>query len=404
MPTRMLYRLSGIALLLGTLLTGLFSTISFIFFGANPLSYLFAANGLTMLSHRLVEMVTGPLWLPVNLVILVGSMLIVAGLPGMYAYMARQVGWLGLIGFVLIMAAVLLVWVVNLALDSFVLPVIALQVSHMLSAGHPPAGLEGFYLVASLLFSLGAFSLGFAILRAGALPHHAKVTGVALIVAAVCNAVHLIPLPDGMWLLIPIGSNAGAFSFLLGLAVFGYTLVSLPAAEAVQTSLVPTEEGLNMSPAMLYRLSGFALLVGTLFAIPAGINRWEDFTGTGAVTMLASPLFVPGYLMGLIAAMLILFGLPGLFVYVVRPVRWSGLVGFALIFCSTLILGVADMGLYSLGLPLLAILAPHGFTGLFLPAITGTGCILPRRSPGTLPGSYAIWPCDDTRCGAAARF
>jgi len=105
----MLYRLSGIALLLGTILIVLFSGIGFELFGANQLSSLLAANGLIMLSQRLVEIVTGPLWLPVNLSVHVGLILIVAGLPGMYAYLSKRVGWLGLIGFVLTMVGVLLV-------------------------------------------------------------------------------------------------------------------------------------------------------------------------------------------------------------------------------------------------------------------------------------------------------
>jgi hypothetical protein len=143
MPSGMLYRLSGIALILGTLLTVLLSGIDLTLFEVNPLSYLLAGYGLTLLSQKLVEQVTGPLWLAVNLGIFFGSIVLVAGLPGMYACVAKRVGWLGLLGFVLTMAAVLLVGVVNLALYAFVLPVIAPQVSHLLSAGHPPRAWMG---------------------------------------------------------------------------------------------------------------------------------------------------------------------------------------------------------------------------------------------------------------------
>ncbi len=235
MPTRMLYRLSGIALLLGTLLTVLFSSIEFILFGGNQLSYLFAANGLNMLSHRLFETVTEPLWLPVNLMILVGLMLIVAGLPGMYTYLAKRAGWLGLIGFVLTMVAILLEGIINQALLTFVLPLIAPHIPHMLQTGRTSLNLGAFYPVSSLFFSLGSFLLGFSIFRTVALPDQTKVTGIALIVAAVCNTLHFIPLPGGIESLITIGNIAGALSFLIGLAVFSYFLVSQSGAETVQS-------------------------------------------------------------------------------------------------------------------------------------------------------------------------
>jgi hypothetical protein len=186
MPSKMLYRLSGIVLLLGTLLTVLFSWIGFILFGANSPSYLLSGPGPTMLSRRLVEQITGPLWLPVNLVILTGLILIVAGLPGMYAYLAKRAGWLGLIGFVLTMVGVLLVGIVNQALLTFVLPLIAIHATPIQQAGRTSVDLGAFYPVTSLLFSLGAFSLGLAILRIAGLPNRVKVTGVALFIAAVC--------------------------------------------------------------------------------------------------------------------------------------------------------------------------------------------------------------------------
>jgi hypothetical protein len=70
-----------------------------------------------------------------------------------------------------------------------------------------------------------------------------------------------------------------------------------------------------MSSAMLYRLSGLALLAGTLLAVPSAVVRLIDFNiGYDLITEAASPLFVPLHLMGLIAAMLILLGLPGMLI------------------------------------------------------------------------------------------
>jgi hypothetical protein len=243
MPSAMLYRLSGIALLLGTLLILLFSSLGYLLFGANQLSYLLAANGLTMLSAGRIELVTEPLWLAVNLVIFVGSMVLLTGLPGMYVSLAKQAGWLGLLGFVLTMTAVLLVGVINQAFLLIILPIVVPYALHLRLTEQAFAPLEGFYPAARLIFGLGTFFLGFAILRVGVLPQHAKVTGIALIVAAACTVVQIVPVPDALWMLIPIGSVVGALSFLLGLAVFGYTLVSLSGVETVQPTLSSPEVG-----------------------------------------------------------------------------------------------------------------------------------------------------------------
>jgi hypothetical protein len=238
MPSSILYRLSGIALLLGTLLIVLFSSIGFILFGGNQLSFLFAANGQTMLSHRFVEIVTGPLWLPVNVVILVGLMLIVAGLPGMYAYLAKRSGWLGLIGFVLTMVAILIFGVINQAFYTFALPFLALLAPQVLLTGQTSPALGGFYLVASLLYSVGTFLLGYTTSRMGGLLGAA---GVACIIAAICNIVHLVLLSEGLWVIVFLGSVIGALAFFVGLAAFGYSLLSLHGDEQMLLSQVTPE-------------------------------------------------------------------------------------------------------------------------------------------------------------------
>ncbi len=79
--------------------------------------------------------------------------------------------------------------------------------------------------------------------------------------------------------------------------------------------------------------------------------------------MVASPPWVPWHLMALIAAMLILLGLPGMFVRLIRPAGWPGLIGFVLSFYAVLMLGVIDMGLYTFGFPLFASIAPEVLKG-----------------------------------------
>jgi hypothetical protein len=52
---------------------------------------------------------TNALWMPVQLLIFVGSLLVLMGLPAMYVRQARQAGWLGLIGFILTFLAGLII-------------------------------------------------------------------------------------------------------------------------------------------------------------------------------------------------------------------------------------------------------------------------------------------------------
>jgi hypothetical protein len=69
--------------------------------------------------------------------ILAELMLMVTGLPSMYAFLAKRAGWLGLIGFVLTMAAVLLIEAINQALLTFAFPFIGHQVVMMLRTTFP---------------------------------------------------------------------------------------------------------------------------------------------------------------------------------------------------------------------------------------------------------------------------
>lgn len=78
MSSKMLYRVSGVVLFVGSLLTVLFVVIRLVALEANT-----------------PEPATGPqspLWLPVNLMILTGSMLLLTGLPGIYTRQATRSG------------------------------------------------------------------------------------------------------------------------------------------------------------------------------------------------------------------------------------------------------------------------------------------------------------------------
>src|SRR5437879_5026911 len=106
MSSKTLYRLSGFALLLGSLLVVLFTIMQFVVFpGGTPDRY------------------SSQLWQPILLLMVLGLLLIVARLPGMYARQAERAGWLGLVGFALTGFAVLLFAAVS-ALYALVIPLL----------------------------------------------------------------------------------------------------------------------------------------------------------------------------------------------------------------------------------------------------------------------------------------
>src|SRR5258708_26423470 len=84
MSSGILYRSSGVALLVGVLLAIIGNVLSSVLFPGND-------------PHQYVS----ALWLPVMLLSFVGSLLLLIGLPAISARQATRAGWLGLIGFVL---------------------------------------------------------------------------------------------------------------------------------------------------------------------------------------------------------------------------------------------------------------------------------------------------------------
>jgi hypothetical protein len=194
---------------------------------------------------------TSPLWQPILLLIALGLLLIVAGLPGMYARQAERAEWLGLIGCALTGFAVLLFGTLS-ALYALVIPLLDTH-SQLLLTGYsnltanggriPP--LLAWLFVAVLLLSVGTFLLGLATTRAGVLP---RVAGVAFIVAGPAALTLLagpflgIPgLGDLLWPLMVIGILTALVAFFLGLAGCGFALVAPQKVEATSPQPMATK-------------------------------------------------------------------------------------------------------------------------------------------------------------------
>lgn len=151
MTHRTLYRLSGVALLIGSLC----AILGFLLHpsGDNPDNYL------------------GFLWVPASLLILVGALLVALGLPGMYARQAARVGKLGFIGFLLTFVALVLFNVALGSIEALLFPALAANAATRSFLAGPPPGAYGSVVILALLLELiGPVLLGIATLRAHVFP------------------------------------------------------------------------------------------------------------------------------------------------------------------------------------------------------------------------------------------
>ena len=192
------YRLSGIALLMGSALSAIGYILS-VFASGNDLQSLIS-----------------PLSLIFSLVTLLGSMLVLLGLPGMYTRQARRAGILGLLGF-------LLVWYVTL-FQGVLIPFTTVTFTPLLAAHlvtpslvtTPPPTWTPFSLVSMLGEVLGVLLLAIATLRARVFP---RWIGWLLIATLVLGIVSFVPFfPEALQSLpaiIASAAIAGVGYFLL---------------------------------------------------------------------------------------------------------------------------------------------------------------------------------------------
>ncbi len=166
--------------------------------------------------------VTTDVWAILTPVKTVMAFLFLVGITGLYARQAKEAGWLGLAGYLVLSIS----WALNLAFifsEAFVLPVLATTA---------PAFVDGYLGVAAgrssevylgslpmlfglvgILYMLGGLLFGIATFRAGILPRWAAVLLAAA--SALTPAAALLPHEIQRWAAIPVG---------LALAWLGYAL------------------------------------------------------------------------------------------------------------------------------------------------------------------------------------
>jgi hypothetical protein len=167
-PTQ-LYKLSGLSLILGAVLSfvaGLLGAILFV--GNDPTPY--AGNAL---------------FVPINLISAAGGALLVLGLPGMYGRYAGGLGVVGLIGMLLIFVAGLMFGVFLNLFGALMVPYLAAHAPDAVKGNGPPSLLP-FFIVGNVIFVLGDILLAIPMLRGRVQP---RAIAYVLIGSAIFGAI-----------------------------------------------------------------------------------------------------------------------------------------------------------------------------------------------------------------------
>lgn len=192
-----LYRLSGLAVLVGMTIEG-------------TASVLYSRAGGGALYHD-------PLVSVDDLAKLFGSLIFLIGLPGLYAFQAGQAGRLGLVGFVLSFLGLAILEVSTEALFAFTGPMLAAhnQTRFLLVGGldqHLGSGFTAYFDLSYLLLVAGFLGFGIATIQADVYPRWAGLVIAIGSVAAIVMAL-LASVPTGFFRIDRLGVLATSFAF-----------------------------------------------------------------------------------------------------------------------------------------------------------------------------------------------
>jgi hypothetical protein len=192
-----LYRLSGLAVMIGMTIIGIASVLY-------PRST----------SAALYD---SPLAPADDLAKLAGSIIFLAGFPGLYAFEAGQAGRLGLAGFGLSFVGLAVLEVSTEALFAFVGPALAAhrQTRFLLQGGldtHLGSGFTLYFDLSYVVIVAGFLAFGVAASRAGVYPRWAGSTIWLGAIAAIVLSP-LVTVPSGPFRLDRLGVLAAAFGF-----------------------------------------------------------------------------------------------------------------------------------------------------------------------------------------------
>ena len=208
MSTTTSYRLSGIALILGSVLAIIYSVSQAFINGPFP------------------QALASPVAVIGSLIGFIGSVLLLLGLPGVYTHQAKPAGILGLLGFLFLWYVILFHGVLIPFTSVTIVPVLVTDpaTQHILAAG-PLASFDPFNYVSIVGETVGLLLLVIATLRARVFP---RWIAWLLIATLVLNAASFVPFfPDAL-------GNIAAQVGYLALAGLGYALLSPRHRESVE--------------------------------------------------------------------------------------------------------------------------------------------------------------------------
>jgi len=223
MSSAALYRLSGLALVLGGVIATVFNIVNTVAFPSN------SAN----IDPRVV---TAAPWQIVNLIIFTGGVLVLPGLPGAYLRQAKQTGTPGLIGFIRMFISWILIGLFTNIVHLLVDPTLA-TVAPNQTQGNDSAVQLVLFGAALVIGTFGPLLFSIATLRARVLP---RMAAIMLLVALVCSLVIIAPLPS---LLNSILGTAWFVLSNLALAWFGFALLTEYAHMPAQATVASSDVG-----------------------------------------------------------------------------------------------------------------------------------------------------------------
>lgn len=208
MSTTTSYRLSGIALIIGSVLTIIYQVSQAFISGPFP------------------EALAGPVAVIGSLIGFIGALFVLLGLPGVYTRQAKPAGILGLLGF-------LFVWYVTLfqgALIPFtsvtIVPMLVTNpATRQLLAAGPLASFTPFFIPSLVGQVLGVLLLAIATLRAGVFPRWIAWLLIATLVLGLASFVPFFP--DALRNLASILPSVATVGF-------GYALLEPSHRESVE--------------------------------------------------------------------------------------------------------------------------------------------------------------------------
>jgi hypothetical protein len=212
----MLYRLSGAALLLG----GTLGAAGQLFHPADPM-------GPAMLPQYVQASQ------PLHLILYFAVMLILVGLPGVYARQSGKTGLLGLVGFLLLFFGLPLTDLIHSVVNFTILPTLVAQAPDQAMPVMMAAIEEPTWAILQMLgfplLGLGVIVFGIATIRARVFP---RWTGWLLLAVPVVGIISkFLPVPP------EVGTSFDGVLFYLALVGFGYALIMVDRRAASQPKM-----------------------------------------------------------------------------------------------------------------------------------------------------------------------